>query len=292
MNVISFQVPKVDHESFRVEINEGPHMYNRLHQHKEIQLTFIERGFGTLIIDNYIGAFKEGDLFVIGSGQPHVFRNDESFFTHKKPNASKATTIFFDTEIFGTQFWQLPECNDIKLFFEKSHSSIQYDGPQKELLIEIIKTVVAKVGIKKVISFLELLDKIAGVQNCKLLTTNHFEKRGKDFDHSRLRNILDYTLQNFDQQITIANVAAIANLTPEAFCNYFKLRTNKTYVTYLNEIRIQKASQLLQSREDNIAILANQCGFNNLSNFNRIFKKIKQLTPLQYKQKMAQPFIG
>lgn len=101
----------------------------------------------------------------------------------------------------------------------------------------------------------------------------------------RMRTIFEYTLENYHQKITLQEVANKANMTKNAFCKYFKNRTNKTYFNFLNEIRIENASKLIMiKKEISINEIAYITGFNNISNFNRKFKEIKKMTPLNFKK--------
>ena len=94
-------------------------------------------------------------------------------------------------------------------------------------------------------------------------------------------------MQDFAEDVSLAEVSALANMTPNAFCRYFKQRTNKTFFRFLTEIRINNAAQLLQANKDlSIAEAAYQSGFKNLSNFNRKFKEIKSLTPSEYRKSL------
>lgn len=105
----------------------------------------------------------------------------------------------------------------------------------------------------------------------------------KTYDGSRLNKVLEFTFKEFQRTIKLKEVSTLANLTPEAFCKYFKTRTRKTYINFLNEIRINHACRLL-TQERTIADICYDAGFTNLSNFNRIFKKIKKVSPNEWRK--------
>jgi len=96
MRVVAFNVPQVKNEAFRLQLDRGKHFYDQLHQHSEIQIMWIEEGEGTLIAGDYIGRFGPNDLFVLGSGQPHVFRSDKTYFEAKSKLKSRAISIYFN----------------------------------------------------------------------------------------------------------------------------------------------------------------------------------------------------
>jgi len=255
MKVVPFQIPKNTQEAFRVQVDDMPHLYNHLHQHHEIQLTVIKESHGTLIAGDYVGPFHPGDVFVIGGNQSHVFRNDEKFF--KPGSRALAITIFFDETTLGESFWLLEEMKPLQQFFKNSSGGFRFAGKKRRLLAEKLSSIVNANGIDRLII--------------------------KAYDGNRLNKVIEFTFKEFQRTITLKEVSALANLTPEAFCKYFKTRTRKTYINFLNEIRINHACRLL-TEDKSIAGICYDCGFTNLSNFNRIFKKIKNVSPGEWRK--------
>lgn len=276
MKIVPFQIPKNIEEAFKVQVDDMPHLYNHLHQHPEIQLTLIKESHGTLIAGDYVGPFHAGDVFVIGSNQPHVFRNDDTFF--KKKSKAVAITIFFDESTLGEKFWQLQETKSIQQFFINSAGGFRIVGKKKKSLTEKLFNITNAEGIEKVITFLEIIKQLNSRKEMQPLSKPIIQRSIKTFDGNRLNKIIEFTFREFQRVITLNEVATLANLTPEAFCKYFKTRTRKTYVSFLNEIRINHACRLL-TEEKPIADICYDSGFTNLSNFNRIFRKIKKMAP-------------
>lgn len=281
MKVVPFQIPKNTKEAFRVQVDHLPHLYNHLHQHPEIQLTLIKESHGTLIAGDYVGPFHAGDVFVIGGNQPHVFRNDEKFF--KKRSKAVAITIFFDETTFGEHFWMLEEMNPLQLFLKNSSGGFRITGRKKKLLAEKLLSIANAKGIDRLIIFLEILKIVGSRKEMQPLATPLLQRNIKSYDGNRLNKVIEFTFQEFQRPITLKEVAGLANLTPEAFCKYFKTRTRKTYINFLNEIRVNHACRLL-TEDKSIATICYDCGFMNLSNFNRIFKKIKQMSPGEWRK--------
>ena len=118
-----------------------------------------------------------------------------------------------------------------------------------------------------------------------LLSSFIYQKYYSDTEGKRMSAVMEYTINNYQNQISLENIASVANLTKNAFCKYFKKRTNKTYFSFLNEMRVENASRLLISGNDlSIAEIADRSGFNNISNFNRQFKTFKQVAPSNYRK--------
>ncbi len=282
MKVVPFQIPKNTQEAFRVQVDDMPHLYNHLHQHPEIQLTVIKESHGTLVAGDYVGPFHAGDVFVIGSNQPHVFRNDEKFF--RKRSRAMTITVFFDETTLGQSFWQLPEVNSLQQFLKTSSGGYRITGKKRKLLGEKLTILVHSEGIDKLILFLEILKQLGSKKEMQSLSKPSIQRNIKSYDGNRLNKILEFTFKEFHRTITLKEVASLANLTPEALCKYFKTRTRKTYIGFLNEIRINHACKLLLE-DMQVADVCYDCGFTNLSNFNRIFKKINKISPGEYRKR-------
>lgn len=281
MKVVPFQIPKNTQEAFRVQVDDLPHLYNHLHQHHEIQLTVIKESNGTLIAGDYVGPFHPGDVFVIGGNQSHVFRNDEKFF--RNGSRAVAVTIFFDETTLGENFWLLEEMKPLQQFLKNSSGGFRITGKKRRLLAEKLFSIVDANGIDRLIIFLEILKALGNRKEMLPLAKPVIQRNIKTYDGNRLNKVIEFTFKEFQRTITLKEVSALANLTPEAFCKYFKTRTRKTYINFLNEIRINHACRLL-TEDKSIAGICYDCGFTNLSNFNRIFKKIKNMSPGEWRK--------
>jgi AraC-like DNA-binding protein len=282
MRVIPFSIPKDTSEAFRVQIDEMPRLYDHLHQHPEIQLTCILESEGTLLAGDYIGRFEPGDVFVLGSNQPHVFRNDPAY--GKKSRHAKAISLFFDESTLGEAFWNLPEISSLKYFIRNSAGGFRLVGKQKEIVTNLLSQLIAEKGLQRLIIFLKILSCFEKKKALIALSGSSLNKNLKSYDGNRLNLVLKFTFQEFHRPIELTEIARLANLTPQAFCKYFKTRTRKTYVQFLNEIRIQHAVRLLNNDAASIASIAYQSGFLNLSHFNRTFKAVMQMPPRDYQK--------
>ncbi len=281
MKVIPFKIPRSSEEGIRVQIDELPYLYNHLHQHPEIQLTLIQKSRGTLIAGDYVGRFSEGDVFVIGSNQPHVFRNDAVYF--KKRLSAKAITIFFDEFSMGKHFWALNEMKSIIPFFHHSQGGYRINGRKQIQLIENLQHIATAEGIDKLKYFLSLLQLLSTKKEMKALSRIIIQRPIKDVDGNRLNKVLEYTFLNNKEEINLTEIAGVANMTVESFCKYFKTRTGKTYIHFLQEIRVTNSCTLLLQDDKPISTICYESGFANLSNFNRVFKKITGKTPKEYR---------
>ena len=273
MKVLPFKIPKPEHDAIIFQIDHEEAFYDKLHQHEEIQLSLIVEGEGTLIVGDTINHYKKGDILVIGSHLPHVFKSDVT-----ASNISHMLTLFFSKSSFGPQFFELEELKELQRFFKRSRQGFKVTTKQKPIM-DLFFQLEQSSKLNRFLILFQVLKLIAS-SNYKSLSSFVYDKKFTDNEGSRMRNVFDYTIDHFKSEITLDTIAEEANMTKNAFCKYFKKRTNKTYVTFLNELRIDYACKLLSSNKElSIAEIAELSGFNNLSNFNRRFQAIKRQSP-------------
>lgn len=279
MKVLPFKIPKPENRTLIVQVDKGKSFYNKLHQHKEIQISWIVHGEGTCIIGDYIGEFNKDDIFVIGENLPHVFNSDLS--TQEDVHM---ISLFFTESSYGEDFFSLPDFNSFYSFFKDSSLGLKIISHKKELISYLLK-INSDSKFNQFISLLKILQIVAKGDK-QILSSLINTKKYDGEEGKRMQDIFEYTMQNFENEITLDQVSNIANMTSNAFCRYFKQRTNKTFIHFLNEIRIGNSCKLLSKTNDlSISEISFQSGFNNLTNFNRKFKTVKGITPSEYRKK-------
>lgn len=281
MKVLPFTIPKPKDDAIIVQVDSQPRFYDVLHRHKEIQISYIERGSGTIIVGDFVGHFNPEDIFVIGSSVPHVFRSD----TTKDENA-KMLSIFLTQESFGSHFFETKELKSTAKFFFKSQAGFQL-LTKVEDAEKLIKGIVASKNLNRFLQTIQLLH-LLGHSKVRLLSSFIAEKRFSENEGKRMNSIFNYSMENFRSKITLGEIAAQASMTPTAFCKYFKKRTRKTYSQFLNEIRIEAVVRILaEASETSIAEAAELSGFQNMSHFHRKFRELKGKTPQQYRNSLT-----
>ncbi|MDE1205733.1 AraC family transcriptional regulator [Tenacibaculum larymnensis] len=279
MKVLPFKIPKTQNIGLIYQEDKEKHFYDKFHQHEEIQLCVIVKGEGTLIVGDTINKYSSGDVLVIGSNLPHVFKSDASVIKE-----SFMISLFFTKSSFGKDFFLLDDFKELIPFFDKSISGFRL-LENKEKVTKLFLGLHKSSNLNRFIGLLEILKTLVESETAELASFI-YPKRYTDNEGKRMQNVMDYTINNFDKNIDLYKIAEKANMTPNAFCRYFKQRTNKTYFTFLNELRIENACKLLTSDKSlPISSVAYRCGFNNLSNFNRKFKEVKNVSPTTFKKK-------
>lgn len=284
--IISFQIPKSSKEFVRFQVDGGKHFYDKLHQHPQWQLTFIVEGKGQLMVGDYLGRFGPGDMFLFSANMPHVFRSDAEYFDPHMDKQSLGHTLYFDFEALGKSLMEVEEFTGLNQWLQHTRGCFAIQGSTKSNIKNNLINYPRLKGLKKILVALEILNVLQESQ--ELTALNRFIPQ-KDFTESegkRMGQVMSYILSQSQNQISLREVADVASLSKEAFCRFFKERTGKTFTEFLTQVRIHQACQLLQESEWSISQIAYQSGFENLSYFNRTFKKVQGETPKEYRSKM------
>ena len=283
MRVLPFKVPKTVNSSFLVQTDDEPHFYDILHKHPEVQLTAIIESEGTVLIGDYVGSFKPGDVFLINKNVPHVFKNDKKYYEGNPDLRGYGVSVFFDEHVFGDKFFKLPETQHIGEFLRKRHS-IKLNQEFAALLLPKIVALRDKSGVSGVIELLSILEILCDADARSTTLAAELLHDITESQAKRLNDIYQFTMNEFNREISLEEIADVANMTVPSFCRYFKKRTRKTYIEFLTEIRISHACKMLQKEDISITGISHLSGFNNLSNFNRKFKKITGYTPSGFRK--------
>ncbi len=279
MKVLPFKIPKPEHEALVYQEDNEKIFYNQLHQHEEIQISYIVKGSGSLIIGDSINYYKQNDILIIGENIPHVFRSDAAVSPE-----SVMYTLFFTKNSFGKGFFEISDLIELQSFFRDSIYGMKILTNQKSIIKHFSK-IKGKNGIYRIAILLKVLNLIVKADK-EPLSTFIYGKKYTDAEGKRMNGVFQYTMEHFNEPITLDIIAEKANMSRNAFCRYFKQRTNKTFFQFLIEIRIENACKLLyREKEISIALISELCGFQNIANFNRKFKELKNLTPSQYRSK-------
>lgn len=277
MEVLPFKIPKPENEALVYQEEREMVLYDQLHQHAEIQISFIEQGSGTLLVGDRINHYQANDILVLGSYVPHVFRSD----THHQ-ELSIVHTLFFSKDAFGIEFFNLPDLRNTTSFFKKAEHGMKVLSGKKKL-ISLFYKIKNQNKIKRVASLLKVINHINQAKSVALSSFVYKKKYTED-EGKRMNIVFNYAMENYFEPITLEDVAEKANMSKNAFCRYFKKHTNKTFFQFLTEIRIENACKLIFKEPNwSISQIASLCGFQNTGSFNRKFKEIKGVIPSYYR---------
>lgn len=271
-------------ETFVFKDLSAPYFNPHWHFHPEYQISLILEGRGTRFVGDHVQTFEEGDLVFAGPNLPHLWRSDDSYFEANNKLNTRGLVIYFDHELFSDALLEKEEYHKIKNLIINSDRGIEFSGSTKSQLSEMLPTISDKVGFERIIGLHQILHVLAESTEYKLLSSPGYTNAFKGNDAENMRKVYDYVMTNFKKEISLQQIAGQLNMTITSFCRYFKPRANKTFTRFVNEIRIGQARKLLLEDNFNIAEISYQCGFNTLSNFNRQFKLIANMTPNEYRK--------
>ena len=268
-------------------IEDLPHFIVPWHYHPAIEIMYITRGIGTRFVGDCIEQYEEGDVCMIGPNLPHEWRNDDAYFDKESGLRATCICLFFKREIFDPNFIRLPEMNNIRDLIERSRRGLKFTGKSKLEITRFIRSSVNDVGVRKVTNLLTLLELMATSTEYELLASVGFTTSVNSEDFERFNKVYKCLVKNFATSIRLEEVSTLVGLTPTAFCRYFKERTKKTFVEYLNEMRIGYSKKLLLENKMKISTISGEVGFPNLSNFISQFKKVTGMSPSQFQKQFG-----
>lgn len=272
--------------SIEFDKTEYDYFYNPFHYHPEFELTLIVKSFGRRRIGDSIENFNKGDLVLVGKNLPHVWKNDPVFFDEKANMKAQAICVKFLPDFAGKEFLDRPEMKGIKsVLEEKAPQGIKLVGSLRKEVQKIMFDFPELDETDRFIELLNILNLIAKSDEYRLLASMNYRNANVKNAH-RINIVLDYIMEHYAEDLQLDKIAGLVNMNKNAFCRFFKKGTHKTLFTVVNEVRIGKACQYLIETELNVLQICFACGYNNISNFNKSFKKIMNESPLTYRKKM------
>lgn len=285
LKILPFKIAKPVNESVWIQNDNLSHFYDVLHRHDEFQITLILESSGNVIAGNHISEFNPGDIFVFGSGLPHVFRNTPVYYNNDDTFKARSISVYFEWKFLGNTFLTLPETKPLDDFIRKTERGLFFPGTYHTDIADRIIQLQNTSEFERLLLLFNILNLLLTSGESKVLATEGSYNNLNETDENRLDAVFKFTLNEFHRTINLQEVAEISNMTVNSFCRYFKKRTRKSYIDFLSEYRIGQACKLLQTEETGVSEICYRVGFGNLSNFNRKFKKISGCTPKEYRQK-------
>jgi AraC-like DNA-binding protein len=251
-----------------------------LHYHNEYELSLLINAKGAKrIIGDSIEVVDDIELVFIG---PNVYHG---WFTGQcTSKAINEVTIQFHTDLFDEKFLRRNQLFFIKSMFENARRGIVFSYETTRDITNRILNLSNKDGFNSVLELLTVLHRLSVSKNMRMLSGPGFSDEKFQFESRRIDKVFDYMKNNFDKRLTLAEVAMVANMPEASFCRFLKKSTGKSFIESLNDIRLGNASRMLINTTHSIAEIAYQCGFNNISNFNRIFKRNKLCVPKEFRR--------
>lgn len=268
----------------KVKWRKMPHFTYPWHFHGEYEILYVIDGDGTSFVADSVERFESGDLAMLGSNLPHFWRSDEKYHLPENKEKINYIVIQFPVNLFHESLFEYPEFHLIKELLVNSSRGIRFLPPFSESAGKQIIKIAQSSGFEQVILLFKLLNKLARTDCFRLLAGELYNHQNHDFTDDRLTKVMHFLATRYQQKLELGKVAEIAHLHPSAFCRFFREKTGKSLFEYISDMRISYACKLITEGKLSVSQICYESGFNNLSNFNRTFKKLTGYTPTAYFQ--------
>ncbi|MEN6454554.1 MAG: AraC family transcriptional regulator [Prolixibacteraceae bacterium] len=283
MKIMHEQLNLKGKDAITIKWDEFPHFTFPWHFHPEFELVYIMKSFGKRFVADHVEDFNEGDLVLLGSNLPHFWKNDEIFFSNDPRYMVNAIVIHFSPDFFSHQIENYPEFYPIRKLLNLTSRGISFSHQVSEEMKPRLKKLLKLKGLERTLFFLKILDKLSRTGDFKLLASETFRSNLYDWSGSRLDKVMHLINSNYRETIKLETVADHIGMNPSAFSRYFREKTGKPFTAFVLEMRIGYACKLLIEGNHSVSQICFESGFNNLSNFNRCFKKLTSLNPVLYR---------
>ena len=249
------------------------------HIHRELELTWIASGRGHRYVGDHVEPFTEGDLVLLGSELPHTW--------HALPSEKSAESVViqFSPQFTGTSFEALPEMRRVTRLLGKANRGLKFSGPTAVAVGKQLLAMQPMSPLERLTTFLLILDRLAACRKVTTLASPTFASTIKPHDRRRMDKLHSFIHQHYDQTIGLSDAAKVVSMNPTAFARYFRQMTGQSFVNYMHQLRIGHICRQLIESDQAITDICYTNGFGTLSNFNRVFARLKGCTPRDYRRK-------
>jgi len=244
------------------------------HYHPEYDLIWTLKGNGRRFIGSDISNYQPDELIFLGKNIPHCWIT---------PEPSKQMVVQMKEDFLGIDFLNTPECIDLKHMLENSYKGFQFFGKTKTKTQKKLEQLYMMSSFPRLLLLLEILNDLAQSDEFEYLSNDTFETASDQKEINRIQTIYNFLHQNYTESIKLEDAMNLVNLSKSAFCKFIKRKTNKTFSQIVNQIRIQKAAELLIETNKPIMEICYDVGYNDPSYFFKLFQKEMQVSPKQFR---------
>jgi AraC-like DNA-binding protein len=286
---VSVKLTNSPQSSFKYKKIHLPEFEFNWHCHPEYEIMFMVNSKGKRFIGDSIAYYEFGDMFLIGPNLPHTWYTNTA---NNKLPYHEAIQIQFLENVAGLNLREAPEFMTVAQLFNHASRGLQIKGATRDKVAEIMIRMENEKGLERLVSLLEIFHVLEETDTDKIeyLSTVELSQEFLPELQTRIDKVCTFINQNYKNRLNLEDAARIANMSITAFSRFFKKSTGKTFVQYVNELRIGRACKLLIESQLSIAEICYEVGFNNLSNFNRRFFERHQMSPRQYRQEFTKKF--
>ncbi len=270
--------------SIAVKTIKQNHFTTPFHFRDYCELNYVKNSYGKRVVGDSINNFFEGDLVLMSPNLPHVWYNDPEILKEPANLTAEAVVTYFPVDILDKLTNDPIVLSKTRNLFEKAKRGLRFFGETKKKVANQLEGMTDIETLPLIIKFLEIINILLSSTEYEPLANLGYNHSYKEKDTERMNIVYKYLMMNFSNPISLEDIASIANLTPPAFCSFFRKRTQKSFTGFLNELRIGHACKLIQNQKLSIPEVCYESGYQNFTNFNKSFKKITGKTPSNYRK--------
>jgi AraC-like DNA-binding protein len=256
------------------------------HFHPECELILTLNFAGFRMIGDNITPLQAGDLVLLGPNLPHIWQRD----THPKrtPRPVDILIVQFEETSLGVDCLRLPAMFPVRRLLRRASTGLRFGGQAHGQARELMREMDTVHGLSRIVLFLRVLEtlSLAPEPDLQPVASSGFVAQQNPFNEERMNRVFQFIEQRLDQPFHIGEVARVANLSAGAFSRFFHQHTARTFPAFVNELRISRACLRLAETNQSVTEIALECGFANLSNFNRQFLRLKHATPSEFRRQL------
>ena len=256
------------------------------HYHSQFELIYVEKSSGLCYAGDCIEKYADSDLVFLGDNLPHYMRSDDVYTEGNKGLIVKGIIIQFEKDFMNYSINSYPQLLQIREFLKASKRGIFFKNMKCKKILSLLEDLVVNEGFQQIINLLNLLQKLALYPHKKYLASPHYQTLFPLVEDKRIERIIAYIQANYTKNISLKDIADKAAMNPAAFCRYFKKQVGRSFVHYVNEMRVGYACKLLMTKELSVSQIAFDSGFESVNHFNRTFKHITSYTATQYQHRI------
>jgi AraC-like DNA-binding protein len=284
MKIMHEQVSFAPRTMLKVKWDDFPHFTFPWHFHSEFEIVYILKSTGKRFVADSVERFQEGDITLMGSNLPHFWKSELESGSENRVNA---IVVQFHSDFFREEISYYPEFHRIREMLKRAGRGIHFGDTSGGKIGRMLKRLLKLNGLERMLYFIKLMDVMARTENYRLLASKGYILEEHSELNNRLDKIMHFINTNYQRKITQEEVATKIGMTTAAFCRYFREKTGKGFIYFINEMRVGYACKLLIERNLTITQVCFECGFNNISNFNRMFRRQTGLAPGEYQQQFV-----
>lgn len=281
-----------DDSSFIATHYQNSYFAAPLHRHQEYELIFIHEGNGLSLVGDGVRKLEPGDFMLIGANLPHLWLSADEYYEKDTTLVSRSTYAQFGKHLFFRSIQELPEMTDIKKMLRTSSRGILFHrSAETDSIVKIFCELPEKNGMRRLLSLYEILNLLSECDRYELIATSAYSfERLESSTNTNVQKVLDYINYNYNEQLTLSDIADKVQLHPTTLCRLFKETTGVRLFDKICELRIENATKLLVNTNLSVKQIAYDCGYNYVSFFNKQFKSLQKVSPVEYrKQFRAMP---